>query len=74
MRYSADRAPWRQRKWWLDGIAFAALFPLVVRALGEGGGPARAPILGYLLEVAAALAAWGVVGWLLRLWRTRGDS
>lgn len=63
MRYSTDRPPWRQRKWWLDGVAFAVLFPLAVRALTDGGGPAASPLLGYLLEVAAALGAWALVGW-----------
>lgn len=71
MRYSGDRPLWRQRKWWLDGIAFAVLFPLVANVLAEGAPPVSSPVTGYLAEVVAAMVAWGLVGWVQRLWRGR---
>lgn len=71
MRYSADRPLWRQRTWWQDGIVFAGLFPLVANVLTQGGGPVSSPVVGYVLEVAAALTAWGLVGWIRGLWQRR---
>lgn len=75
MRYDGDRPLWRQRRWWQDGLAFALLLPLVVTVLGVGagpfgsGGPLAGSLLGYLVEVAAALAGWGLIGWAAGLRR-----
>lgn len=71
MRYARDRPLWRQRRWWEDGLAFALLFPLVVTALGGGEGPLGGSLVRYLVDVGAALAGWGLIGWLAS---GRGDG
>lgn len=69
MRYDRDRPLWRQRRWWQDGLVFALIFPLAVTALGGGGGPLEGSLLAPLLEVATALAGWGLIGWVETLRR-----
>lgn len=65
MRYGYDRPPWRQRVWWLDGIGLALVLPLVLSAV-RGELPSSAAA--YLLEVVAALIAWGLAGRVRELW------
>lgn len=75
MRYGRDRPLWKQRRWWQDGLVFALAFPLVLTAVDAAGGafggagPVPEGVLGYVIEVVAALGGWGLIGWAASLRR-----